>query len=183
VGDGANTIWGIHKKWFSDYVPILDFVHALTYIFAAAIAGRKFAEGWTVYTQWIQWVWSGRVKHVIAALELRASELGEPTADEAETSPRNVVATALTYLRNNADRMRYAEYRMAGLPITSSHVESTVKMINYRVKGSEKFWSQRGAEAILQLRADHLSETEPLEAFWKKRREEATGRRFYRRTG
>jgi hypothetical protein len=27
-------------------------------------------------------------------------------------------------------------------------------MINRRVKGSEKFWSEPGAEAILQLRAD-----------------------------
>ena len=31
-------------------------------------------------------------------------------------------------------------------------------MMNKRVKGSEKFWSEPGAEAILQLRADYLGE-------------------------
>lgn len=64
--------------------------------------------------------------------------------------------------------MDYAEYRRLGLPITSSHVESTVKQINRRVKGTEKFW-HRGAEPILQLAADHLSDTYPLRKFWKQR--------------
>jgi hypothetical protein len=183
VGDGAKAIWGIHKRWFSDYMAILDFIHALTYVFAAAMAGRKYREGWDVYKSWIQQVWSGRVETVIAALEIRLSELGEPKEDEADTSPRKVVSEALTYLRNNAERMRYDKYRKAGMPITSSHMESTVKMFNYRLKGTEKFWSEKGAEAMLQLRADHLSETEPLEAFWEKRQETATGRRPYRRVG
>ena len=48
--------------------------------------------------------------------------------------------------------MKYDEYRRLGLPITSSHVESTVKPFNRRVKGTEKFWSEEGAEALLQLR-------------------------------
>ena len=52
--------------------------------------------------------------------------------------------------------MRYAEYRQAGLPITSCHMESTIKRINRRIKGTEKFWSCDGGEAILQLVADHL---------------------------
>ncbi len=35
--------------------------------------------------------------------------------------------------------MKYDQYRRQGLPITSSPIESTVKQINRRVKGSEKF--------------------------------------------
>ena len=89
----------------------------------------------------------------------------------------------LIYLRNNAPRMVYPDYRKAGLPTTSSHMESTVKLFNRRVKGTEKFWSEEGAEAILQLRADFLSETDPLEQFWKDRQARATGRRSYRRSG
>jgi len=64
--------------------------------------------------------------------------------------------------------MKYAEYRRLGLPITSSHIESTIKQINRRVKGTEKFWDQ-GAEPLLQLAADHLSETRDLDRFWKRR--------------
>jgi hypothetical protein len=183
VADGASANWTIQKQWFSDYVAILDFIHALSYVFAAAVAGQGFRPGWEAYTAWIQLVWSGRVEEVIAALEARQSELGTPEEADGETSPRRIVAEALTYLRNNKDRMRYDEYRKAGLPITSSHMESTVKMFNRRVKGTEKFWSAEGAEAILQLRADHLSETEPLKTFWENRQATATGRRRYRRSG
>jgi hypothetical protein len=183
VADGASANWTIQKQWFSDYVAILDFIHALSYVFAAAMTGRGFRVGWEAYTAWIQQAWSGRVEEVIAALEVRQSELGIPGEADGETSPRCVVAEALTYLRNNKDRMRYDEYRKAGLPMTSSHMESTVKMFNRRVKGTEKFWSEEGAEAILQLRADHLSETEPLNTFWQNRQAAATGRRRYRRSG
>jgi hypothetical protein len=35
-----------------------------------------------------------------------------------------------------------------------------------RVKGTEKFWCEQGAEAILQLRADLLSDDQPLDVFW-----------------
>jgi hypothetical protein len=183
VADGASTNWTTQKRWFSDDVAILDFIHALSYVFAAATVGRRFRTGWETYTAWIQLVWSGRVDEVIAALEVRRSELGAPEQSDGETSPRRVVAEALTYLLNNKDRMHYDEYRKAGMPITSSHMESTVKMFNRRVKGTEKFWSEEGAEAILQLRADHLSETEPLKTFWENRQATATGRRRYRRSG
>lgn len=73
-----------------------------------------------------------------------------------------------------------ARYRRLGLPIMSSYAESTVKQINHRVKGTEKFWSEAGAEAILQLRADYLSETQPLTRFWQQRQQTATGQRPYR---
>lgn len=77
--------------------------------------------------------------------------------------------------------MRYDVYRCAGLPLTSCHVESMVKRFNRRVKGTEKFWSAEGAESILQLRADYLSDDEPLREFWERRQAEATGRRNFRR--
>jgi hypothetical protein len=92
------------------------------------------------------------------------------------------VHEALTYLSNHQDKMHYDEYRKQGLPMMSSHVESTVKQINYRVKGTEKFWTDEGAEAILQLRADYLSDDEPMEDFWQRRQEAATGQRRYRRS-
>jgi len=60
-------------------------------------------------------------------------------------------------------------------------MESVVKQINQRVKGTEKFWSEEGSEALLQLRADQLSDGEPLEAFWKRRQAASTGQRRYRR--
>ena len=61
--------------------------------------------------------------------------------------------------------MKYAEYRKQGVPVVSSLVESMVKQINRRVKGTEKFWGEEGAEAILSLRADYLSDGEIMETF------------------
>jgi hypothetical protein len=181
LGDGSENNWTIWRNFFSSFVPILDFIHALSYVFAAALAGRKFADGWPIYEQWIRWVWQGEVAQVIAALAQRQLELGAPQEEDADTSPRQVVAQALTYLQNHQSQMKYAEYRKQGLPITSSYVESAVKQFNQRVKGTEMFWTEEGAEAILQLRADHLSANEPLAKFWQTRQAKQTGQRPYRK--
>jgi hypothetical protein len=180
VGDGQDANWTVWRRHFSHYTPILDFIHAICYVFAAAMAGQRLCEGWPIYCQWAQWVWSGEVQRVIEALRVRQQELGLPEKDESEESPRSKVADALRYLENQKSRMRYDAYRRMGLPITSSHIESTVKQINRRVKGTEKFWSEGGAEALLQLAADYLSETNPLATFWRERPHRATGQRHYR---
>jgi hypothetical protein len=181
VADGSEGNWGVWERHFSDYEPILDFIHALTYVYAAAMTGRASQAGWSAYRQWAQWVWSGQVERVIAALELRQQELGAPTPDTAATAPAAIVATSLGYLRNQQSRMRYPEYRRQGLPITSTYVESTVKQVNRRMKGTEKFWSQ-GVEAMLTLVADHLSDTPTLAHFWRHRPHRLTGSRCYHAT-
>jgi hypothetical protein len=180
LGDGAENNWTVWQRFFSSFVPILDFIHALSYVYAAAHAGRGRTEGWKCYALWIRWVWQGQVGQVIAALGERQAEVGQPQEVDAETHPRQVVAKALTYLENNRGRMKYDEYRRQGLPITSSYVESAVKQFNQRAKGTEKFWGEEGAEAILQLRGDHLSDDDPLEGFWERRQAQATGLRPYR---
>ncbi len=170
----------MQKRFFGSFVPMLDFIHALSYVFAAATADRQFAAGGAVYREWIQWVWQGEVERVIAALAERQQELGPPTAGDLETHPRRVVAAAATSLENQRERMRYAEDRRQGMPLTSSLMESMVKQINQRVKGTEKFWTEAGAEELLQLRADELRDGAPLEAFWQRRQASATGQRPYR---
>ncbi len=178
VADGSDSNWGVWRRHFSDYVPILDFIHALTYVYAAALAGHALKEGWRAYRQWAQWVWSGQVDRVIAALEVRQHELGEPTKETSKTAPSAIVARSLGYLRNQRSRMNYSEYRKQGLPMTSTYVESTVKQINRRMKGTEKFWSN-GVESMLTLVADHLSDTPTLPRFWRNRPHRLTGCRGY----
>jgi hypothetical protein len=60
--------------------------------------------------------------------------------------------------------------KLLGLPISSAPVESTIKQINRRVKGSEKFWLTDGAEALLQLRAAQLSDDDRWRTNWSRRR-------------
>lgn len=168
VADGASANWSVHRKHFSHYTPILDFTHAVCYVYGAAVAGRSVSASWSEYCQWAQWLWEGKTSVLIAAVARRSEELGPPNDDDGETSPRRIVANTLRYLQNQRSRMNYAEYRRLGLPITSSHVESTIKLVNRRVKGTEKFWDQ-GAEPILQLAADYLSETNDASRFWTRR--------------
>jgi hypothetical protein len=180
LGDGLPVNWTIQRRHFACFTPILDFVHALSYVFSAAFAGRPLAEGTEVYRRWIQAVWSGQVATILAELEERSAALGSPPSECADSDPRKLVFESLRYLKNNTDRMRYDDYRRQGLPIMTSAVESAIKMMNKRVKGSEKFWSEQGAEAILQLRADHLSETEAMNQFWEAREAQTSSGRVYR---
>ena len=180
LGDGLPVNWTLQRRHFATFTPILDFVHALSYVFAAAFAGRPQAEGAEVYQRWVQAAWSGQVATILPELEARAAVLGSPPSECADSDPRVLVFEAARYLRNNAERMRYDDYRRQGLPIMTSAVESVIKMMNKRVKGSEKFWSGPGAEAILQLRADSLSETETMSRFWLEREARASIHRPYR---
>jgi hypothetical protein len=96
--------------------------------------------------------------------------MGHPPEDCDEKDPRKVLAEAITYFENNASRMNYPRYRKEGLPLTSAYMESFVKEMNYRVKGTEKFWNDGpSAEAILQLRAAKLSDDQRLRSHMRSR--------------
>jgi hypothetical protein len=179
VGDGSAWIWTIFAKYFKPFgfTPVLDVIHAVTYVYAAAMAGRPPEEGAPVYRQWVTWLWQGEMSRLIAAVADRQAELGLPEPEESETSPRQIVSKALTYLQNQQGRMRYPEYRKLGLPITSSHMESAIKELNYRIKGTEKFWGEEGGAAVLQMKSDTLSASDPLSDFWKDRQTTRTGLR------
>ena len=182
LGDGLPANWTIQSRHFTSFTAILDFVHALSYVFAAAYAGRSQAKGAEDYKRWIQAAWVGQVATILSELEERSAELGMPPKECVDSDPRKLVFEALRYLKNNKERMQYDEYRRQGLPIMTSAVESAIKMINRRVKGTEKFWSQPGAEAILQLRADYLSETDTMSRFWLERENQSGVSHPYRQT-
>jgi hypothetical protein len=177
LADGSEANWGVHRRHFSHYTPIVDFVHALMYVYAAALAGRTLSDGWLIYRDWAQWLWSGQVDRVIAALTERQAELGFP-ADKETGTPRVQVAETRRYLTNQRSRMDYAEYRRQGLPITSSYIESTIKQVNRRMKGTEKFWAS-GVNAMLTLVADQLSETNIIPRFWPRRTARLTNQGCY----
>lgn len=177
MGDGLKVNWSIWERYFSHYVPITDLMHALSYVYAAAIAcGTTVEDGWGMYLDWLEKVWVGRVQEVISAMkELAASR------EASHLEPLYDLTRAITYLSNNASRMKYDEYRKAGLPITTSLVESTQKQINQRIKGTEKFWRDEHLEPLLQLVADDLSDTHDRDAFWTRRQQRHTGFRTRRR--
>lgn len=122
--------------------------------------------------------WQGEVDQTLDELRTWQTRLGEPPTDCPDTDPRKILSTTITYLTNNRGRMKYSEYRQAGLPVTTAWMESLVKEINYRVKGTEMFWNDpEGAEAILQVRAAALCDDDRLANHLRTR----AGRTFTRR--
>jgi hypothetical protein len=173
LGDGSAWIWTQHAKWFTWLTAIADFVHPLTYLYVTAtVLSASVAERWPTFVGWMTLCWQGRVREVIADLEARLAAL-EPytgTGKLPATDPREVLRRTIGYLGNNEKRMSYPEYRKQGLPVTTSMVESLIKEVNYRVKGTEKFWDDpEGAEAILQLRAAVLSDDGRLQTYIENR--------------
>jgi hypothetical protein len=162
LGDGQAYNWSIWKGYFWDFEPIVDLLHVICYLYAAAYAVRPTeADGWALYVSWLRACWQGRVAEVLEELRVWQGRVGVPPAGEelATRDPRRVVAEGLSYLGNNQGRMDYPRYRRLGLPITSSLVESLVGEFNARVKDRRKFWKRpAGAEGILQVRAALLSQ-------------------------
>jgi hypothetical protein len=171
LGDGLPWNWTIWKKHFGDFTPILDFIHVLSYLFLAAKAVHSVAEdAWSQYLAWMRGAWQGDVAQVLEELRTWQSKKGEPPHDAADNDPRKILARTIQYLENNRDRMKYPEYRQQGLPVTTAWMESLVKEMNYRVKGTEMFWNHpEGAEAILQVRAAALCDDDRLERHLKTR--------------
>jgi len=176
VSDGASSIWGIHKKYFSHMTPIIDLMHALSYAYRAAAVLDE--EG--LYRRWARAIWQGRVGQVLAELTTHRERLGLPPQDASADDPRQRIHRAATYYTNHESRMNYPEYRRLGLPITSSLMESTIKQLSRRVKGTEKFWNKSTADAILQLAADSQSDSQPLKDFWNRWQHKITGMNRYR---
>jgi hypothetical protein len=163
LGDGQAWNWTLQQRHFPDFVAITDFVHPLGYVYdAAQILAPD--DPWPVYLRASEACWQGRVAEFVT--QLRAWQTAHPAAEgEAlpEQDPRAIIGRTVTYLENNQARMDYPRYRCAGLPVSSAMIESLIKEINYRVKGTEKFWNRpEGAEWILQIRAAALSDDDRL---------------------
>lgn len=174
VCDGQHYNWSIFQLHLepSGFIGILDVLHLLTYLYAAAGAamGRNTLRAWDCYERWLRGAWAGKSQQVLDELKSAAARLGPPPKDADEQDPRRVVADAVTYVSNNQQRMDYPRYRKLGLPISSAPVESLIKQFNRRVKGSEKFWLKQGAEAVLQVRAAYLSEDGRVQRYWDRPR-------------
>jgi hypothetical protein len=182
VADGQAYNWSIQRGYFADFVPIVDLLHVVCYLFKAAQGVAAEAERWPLYVRWLRCCWQGQVAEVIGQLEGYAERLGRPPPKEdlPAADPRRLVAEALSYLQNNAGRMDYPSYRRQGLPTTSSLAESLVGEFNARVKSKQKHWNRpAGAEAVLQVRAALLSEDGRLERFFAER----PGSPYRRRAG
>lgn len=164
LGDGLPYNWSIQQTYFESFTPILDFIHPIERLHELSRAlWDDGEEAWEHCGKWVELCWRGDVAEVIGLLAAEQIDRGEAGVDASEEDPRRKLAEAIGYLRRNVSRMDYPSYRTGGLPTTSCLIESQVKEMNHRVKGTEKFWNDgESGEAMLHLRAALISDGNQL---------------------
>jgi hypothetical protein len=158
VADGAPWIWDriamIVKLAKLEAVAIhevLDNCHAAHHIaLALAAMGQTREQRLPLYREHRTLLRNGQWQWVV-------DELTELADDE---PPESDVHTEIAYLRKHggAGRLKYPYFRSLGLPIGSGAIESSIRrVINQRLKGNGIFWREENAEAMLQVRAQVIT--------------------------
>ncbi len=161
VTDGERALQHRVVDNFEDVTLVLDLLHALEKLWKAAhVLHREGSpEAQAFVHQRAKRILEGDVDQVVKGLKLIVTKR-RLTGTKAKT----LLDTA-AYYRRNRDRMRYDTYLANGWPIASGTVEGACKnLIRDRFERSGMRWTQETAEALLQLRALHLSGD--LDNYW-----------------
>jgi hypothetical protein len=157
LGDGAKWIWNLADEHVPDAVQIVDRFHAKQHLsdVGKAIYGAT-SEGGRAWSQARHdELDEGKTEAILAALTIHAG---------ANEEARKCIG----YLEDNRDRMRYPQFRAAGLCTSTGVVEAGCKVaIGTRLKRTGMHWTVAGADAIIALRCCKLSGR--FEEFWERR--------------
>jgi hypothetical protein len=163
LGDGAPWIWNLANDHFPDAVQIVDRFHAKQHLsdVAKAIWGAKSEEPKPWANARHDDLDAGDIDAVLAALAVHAGAVEE-------------ARQCVDYVTTNRDRMKYADFRAAGLCTSTGVVEAGCKVaIGTRCKRAGMHWTVAGADAIVALRCCKLSGR--FEDFWARRAEHRAG--------
>jgi hypothetical protein len=152
--DGERALWDMQREHFSGAVGILDLFHVLERLWAVAhCCHAEGSDGARRYVEErLRDLLQGRVGYVIAGLRrrLNGGRLSGPK--------RTVVKSAVEYLANNREHMRYDEYLAAGYPIGSGVAEGACRhLVKDRLEQTGMRWTVEGAQAMLHVRALYLN--------------------------
>jgi len=141
---------------------VIDFIHVLQYLHAAARAAHPGtpAAAEQALAAWALACLNGRSTHVAAELaDLQDSPDTRPEED------RKPIRDAVTYLTNKAEHLRYDTALAKGWPIATGVIEGACRhLIGDRLDITGARWSLAGAEAVLKLRA--LVANDDFDAYW-----------------
>jgi hypothetical protein len=153
--DGERALWDAQQVYFPEAVGILDLFHVLERLWAVAHCFHK--EGSDEAKQFVEHrlrdLLQGRVGYVISGLRKRLR------AEKLSGQRRKVVRSAVEYLENNREHMRYDEYLAAGYPIGSGVAEGACRhLVKDRMEQTGMRWTVAGAQAMLHVRALYLND-------------------------
>lgn len=144
VADGMPYNWDLKANVIPDAVEILDYYHACEHLSVAVAAVHE--EGSLSYKNWQSilkdLLYLGEKEKLIRWIE-----------HHLQRSPNDKLLKEKNYFENNMDRIDYPKYRSQGLPMGSGVMEASVKkIVNQRIKSSEKTWTKDGANAVLKIK-------------------------------
>ena len=153
--DGERALWDAQAVYFPEAVGVLDLFHVLERLWAVAHCFHKEGsdESKEFVEQRLRDLLQGRVGYVISGLRRRLK------AEKLSGRRRKVVASALEYLGNNKEHMRYDEYLARGYPIGSGVAEGACRhLVKDRMEQTGMRWTVAGAQAMLHVRALYLND-------------------------
>lgn len=151
IADGAHSLWELASEHFPNAIQILDWYHAMTYIWAVANAlhGENTPQAKTWAKRQGSRLWDGKVRGVIRTC--RAIKDERPAV-------RKAVDELVSYYTYHTKRMDYPQYRELGLQIGSGTIESGCKrVVVQRERQAGMAWSVPGATAVAKAHAWLLS--------------------------
>jgi hypothetical protein len=153
--DGERALWDAQRVYFPEAVGVLDLFHVLERLWAVAHCFHK--EGSDGAGQFVENrlrdLLQGRVGYVISGLRKRLR------TEKLSGQRRKVVRSAVEYLANNREHMRYDEYLAAGYPIGSGVAEGACRhLVKDRMEQTGMRWTVEGAQAMLHVRALYLND-------------------------
>ena len=146
VCDGAVWIWDLITHYYPNAKQIVDWFHAeehLEKLADAAFSAQPERQKWL--TSVTEALWQGQVEDVVLACQNLESQHPQ-------------ISQTSSYFANNAERMRYDQFREQGYLIGSGTIESGCKQIvTQRLKRSGAQWTLDGAIWTAKARAAWLS--------------------------
>jgi hypothetical protein len=140
VADGASWIWGQAEQRFPDSAHVVDWYHAKQHLWTVAKLMDTGDD--TPTAQWVQsqsdLLYHGKIVDLVAVCTSHA----DPKISREELDKN------LNYFRNNSQRMQYADFQRAGLPIGSGVIESAAKQYKHRLAATGMRWSQDGIQRL-----------------------------------
>lgn len=168
LSDGSEHIEReIFEPLFPKATHILDYYHKTEALHECMkISGKnetKMAKDLQDY------LWEGEIDLLLKSLKKIQSEIGLPKVGKKRNpeDPKVKFDCFINHIEKNSHRLQYQEYKKRRYPIGSGSIESAVKLFGKRIKGTEKQWGDKGAEAILHLYSFLLSEDNRWEKLWQ----------------
>jgi hypothetical protein len=155
--DGQESLWEtmkLHLSFGARTVPILDILHALSYLWEAAGLFETDESGRKAFTRArCLRILRGEVRSVIRGLRRLGTTAG------LTGKAANDLSRICGYLEKNAGRMRYDEYLRRGYPIATGVIEGACRhLVKDRMERSGMRWTLEGARSMLNVRAAFQSD-------------------------